>query len=193
MALITCKENLFALGQTYRGPMAVVEFTFQMVIPGGCDAVALATQTGMFATDVLQIVKDNYLGYRIDKEVVSGAPDRYRVVVFVAGETTPAEGTIQLDQIERPEALIVASSLVAVILAIAFIAIIIAPIGYKLWNGTFGGDLGAGTGNFFKNLFGENWLLVVGGAGLIVAALVLSPSRGSPVVVVGGGTRKRSR
>jgi len=179
MAFITCKEHRFALAETYRGPAGVLEFGFQAVIPGGCDTIGGALQTALFSAGILPTIKDNYIGFRIDKEVVAGAPDRYRVLLWVAGEVTPASGV--LDQILSPADLV--HPQVALIMPVVIIISIVAgllfltlPIPWSTTNETFLGRLaretGAGLGSFFSSLFGPAWPLFVGGA-VIVGALLL--------------------
>ena len=158
----TKKVVTFALGESYRGPTATLQLEFPFVFPtlpglSAIDQLDLTVRAALFSADILQLVKDNYLGYQL---AVDTKPfiDKYRVVVFTAGETQEAAGSIgpfparqpaawtasrPLARVttQRPAAYpqVVIAPLVILAIAVAIgVLLIFATIAYKIFNGSWG-------------------------------------------------------
>ena len=162
MAFVTQKVVTFTLGETYRGPTATLQLEFPFVFPTlpGLDAIDqldLTVRAALFSADILQLIKDNYLGYEL---AVDTKPfiDKYRVIVFTAGETQEQSGTIgpflarqpaawtasrPLARVTTqrpaayPQVVIAPLAILAIGFAIGFI-LIAATIAYKILNGSWG-------------------------------------------------------
>ena len=169
MAFQTQKVVTFPLGETYRGPTAVIQFDFPFVFLPGLDPIDqlnAIVQAGLFSLSIVPLIQDNYLGYQLAVDDKGGLrPDQYQVTVFVAGETQEQSGTIGpfLDQqpaawITRhalarvsarrdrlyPQAFIGPVLMLAIAVAIG-ILLVFATISYKIFNGSWGpGALGWG-------------------------------------------------
>ena len=163
MAFVVGREVTFPLGETYRGPTAVVQFNFPFIfLPGipPIDQLDAIVQVGLFSASIIPGIKDNYLGYELAVDDRGGfTPDRYQVTVFVAGETEAASGTIgpfppfasqpawtehrRLARVTTqrgrvsPQAFIGPVLLLAVAVAIG-ILLVFAVISYKIFNGSWG-------------------------------------------------------
>ena len=169
MAFVVGKEVTFPLGETYRGPTAVVQFDFPFIFLPGIDPIDqlnAIVQAGLFSLSIVPEIRDNYLGYKLAVDDRAGlTPDRYQVTIFVAGETQEASGTIgpffdrqpaawitgrplarvsaRRDRLHA-QAFIAVPLLAAVIVAIG-ILLVFAAIAYKIFNGSWGpGALGWG-------------------------------------------------
>ena len=160
----TKKVVTFALGESYRGPTATLQLEFPFVFPtlpglSAIDQLDLTVRAALFSADILQLVKDNYLGYQL---AVDTKPfiDKYRVVVFTAGETQEAAGSIgpfparqplawtmghPLSRVSArrdapsayPQVVIALPAILAIAVAIG-ILLVFAAIAYKIFNGSWG-------------------------------------------------------
>ena len=162
MPFVTKKVVTFALGESYRGPTATLQLEFPFVFPTlpGLDAIDqldLTVRAALFSADILQLVKDSYLGYELAADTQPFI-DKYQVTVFVAGETQESSGTIgpflarqpaawtarrPLARVttQRPAAYpqVVIAPLAILAIAIAIgVLLIAASIAYKILNGSWG-------------------------------------------------------
>ena len=163
MAFVVGKEVTFPLGETYRGPTAVVQFDFPFVFAPFIDPIDqlnVIVQLGLFSLSIIPEVRDNYLGYKLAVDDKGGfTPDRYQVTVFVAGETEAASGTIgpfppfasqpawtehrRLAKVTTqrgrvsPHALIAIPPLVGIIVAIGILLVFVS-IAYNIFTGRWG-------------------------------------------------------
>ena len=159
----TKKVVTFSLGETYRGPSAVVnlEFPFVFVTVPGLDAIDqlnAIVRAGLFAASISDLVKGNYLGYELAVDTKPFFADKYKVTVFVAGETEQQSGKIGPFLSRQPaawtsrrplarvssrrgrsyaQAAIAPLLLVAIAVAIG-ILLVFAAIAYKIFNGSWG-------------------------------------------------------
>jgi hypothetical protein len=162
MAFQTQKVVVFALGESYRGPTAVVQFDFPFVFFPGIDPIDqlnAIVQVGLFSLSIVPEIRNNYLSYELAVDDKPGfTPDQYQVTVIVAGETQEASGTIGPVLAGQPmgwtagrplarvsarrgrlyaQAFIGPVLLVAVAVAIG-ILLVFAAITYKIFNGSWG-------------------------------------------------------
>lgn len=165
MAFVTQKVVTFTLGESYRGPQAVIQFDFPFVFADlpGTDAIGqldAIVRVGLFSASIIPGIKDNYLGYELAADTTPFI-DRYQVTVHVAGDTQEQSGTIGPFLAKRdmpyahhrmarplarvshrrvqvyPQAFIAAAMLIAVAVAIG-ILLVFATISYKILNGSWG-------------------------------------------------------
>lgn len=97
MAFVVMREHFYPLADTYNGPTANLRLRFPFLFLPGIDPIdqlEALVKTALFSLDILQLIKDNYLSYRLAVEEVPFAPNNYEVLVVVAGESEPASGTI---------------------------------------------------------------------------------------------------
>lgn len=172
MAFRVCRRETFPLLQNYSGPTAVVQFSFNFAfIPGisACDQLNAAVRAAMFGTNIIPLIRTNYLSYVLEEDT-DPFIDAYRVTITLAGETDGAQGTIQrpFSYSRSPGALIIGSSLVALVLAVGAVLLIFGPIGYRIFNGGLVGD---DNGGLFPGIDGTTIALL--GAGALGLALVL--------------------
>ena len=163
MAFVVGREVTFPLGETYRGPTAVVQFDFPFVFAPFIDPIDqlnVIVQLGLFSLSIIPEVRDNYLGYKLAVDDKGGfISDRYQVTVFVAGETQDASGTIgpfppfasqpawtehgRLARVSArrgaiaPQAFIGVVPLLAIAVAIG-ILLVFATIAYNIFTGRWG-------------------------------------------------------
>ena len=162
MAFQVQKVVTFALGETYRGPTAVIQFDFPFVfLPGipPVDQLNAIVQAGLFSASIIPELTANYLSYGLAVDDKGGfTPDQYQVTILVAGETQEASGTIgpffarqpvawsagrPLARVTArqgrvyPQAFIGPILLIAVAVAIG-ILLVFAAISYKIFNGSWG-------------------------------------------------------
>jgi hypothetical protein len=162
MAFQVQKVVTFTLGETYRGPTAVVQFDFPFVFLPGIDPIDqlnAIVQVGLFSLSIVPEIRDNYLGYELAVDDKAGfTPDQYQVTVSVAGDTQEAAGTIgpflakqpvawtsrsRLARVSArrnslyPQAFIGPVLLLAVAVAIG-ILLVFATIAFKIFNGSWG-------------------------------------------------------
>ena len=180
MSFTVGKAVKFPLFDHYHGPTAVVEVTFQFAfLPGisAIDQLDVLVKTAMFGANILPLIKANYLTYVLESDI-STFFDTYRVRITLAGETEEVHGTINspLSEInEAPAALFVASSLVALVLAIGLVVLVFGPIGYRIYKGGLSGASGLSTGQFTWVALGLGALGMV----LFVASRATKRSLGS--------------
>ena len=161
MAFVVARVVTFSLGETYRGPTAVVQFDFPFVFLPGLDPIAqldAIIQGALFTATIIPEITANYLGYQLAVDDRAGfTPDRYQVTVFVAGDTQEASGTIGPFLARQPvawttgrplarvsarrdllsQAFIGVVPLLAIAVAVGII-LVFATIAYKIFNGSWG-------------------------------------------------------
>ena len=183
MAFQICKQAVFPLNNTYSGPTAVVQFTFNFVfLPGlsACDQLDIAVRAAMFSAGVVPFVKANYLRYVLEEDT-SPFIDQYRVTIHLAGETNEIEGTIQgpFRQTE-PAVVFTASVLLAIIVGLGLVLLIFGSIGYRIFRGGIaGGEGNGGDGGLFPGVKLSGPTLALAGAGVVIAALFIFSGSGS--------------
>ena len=164
MAFVVGREATFPLGETYRGPTAVVQFNFPFIfLPGipPIDQLDAIVQVGLFSASIIPGIKDNYLGYELAVDDRGGfTPDRYQVTVIVAGNTQEASGTIgpfppfarqpaawttgrPLGSVTARRDRLYAQAFIGPVLLLAVavaigILLVFAVISYKIFNGSWG-------------------------------------------------------
>ena len=162
MAFQVQKVVTFALGETYRGPTAVIQFDFPFVFLPGIDPIDqlnAIVQTALFSASIIPEITANYLRYELAVDDKAGFnPDQYQVTVIVAGETQEASGTIgpffarqpapwtargllarvsaRRDRV-YPQVFIGVVPLLAIAVAVGII-LVFATIAYKIFNGSWG-------------------------------------------------------
>ena len=142
MAFELRREREFELGLVYSGPTAVLEFEFSFWFPNGADDLALILDAILFSIDVLPIIQANYLRYTIESDR-EPFPDRYRVILTLAGDVEEASGVIGPPFSQTsPQALFTIPGLLVIVAAVG-LALFFAVIAWKtykggLWGAVFG-------------------------------------------------------
>lgn len=156
MPFVEARAVQFDRAVGYVGPVAVLEFEFSFIFPSGLvggsavGELEFYLKIGMFSLSVVPTIQADYLAYSIE---VDTAPriDRYRVKVFVAGETERQSGSIgplfRANPARTPSVFIAAGTLLAIVFAVG-LAGLFAVIAYKIYNAGIGPILALGLGAF---------------------------------------------
>lgn len=148
MAFVLKRDSRFPLGLTYDGPVAVVEVEFNFVFISGIwsdsiDELEFYLNIGLFAADILPIIKTNYLRYTIEADT-DPLIDRYRIRISLAGEIEESSGSLgpflPFAQ-ARPQAVIALPGVLTLVAAIG-IAGLLGVIAYRTFTLGLGPALG---------------------------------------------------
>lgn len=172
MAFREARSVQFPRGIGYAGPTAVLEFEFSFIFPSGLvggsavGELEFYLKLGMFAVTVIPTIQADYLAYTIE---VDTAPrvDRYRVKVFVAGDTETRSGSIgplfRANPAKYPSVFITGGALLAIVFAIG-VAGLFAVIAYRIYNLGPAGIVALGLGTFaIAAIAGAAIFLILGG------------------------------
>lgn len=169
------RDVAFALAQTWDGPVSALEFSFSFIFPsgvfGGSAIAELETylKAALFSASIIPEIRGSYLGYTIERDTAPRI-DRYRVKVFLAGETEESSGKVGPfffgGLAQTVPHVFPALGLIAIVIAIG-IAGIFAVIAYRIYNLGGAGIIGLSLG-----------IVAIGaGLGLLVLGARRKPGR----------------